>query len=94
MNWDNTPGALNKELHEESRCAQRAFTLWEDPGWDKNARNQGRNDDGSSAAKELGQVSDDCSTDAGTCFHEDGCAGGAGIFHSLLRQHERGVGVL
>lgn len=47
------------------------FARWQDPRWDHASRHDGRSDHGTATADELGQVTDDTSTDTGTNFHPE-----------------------
>lgn len=94
VDGNDTPGTLNKELHEEARGAEAALTLGEDPGGNEDTSHEGGDDDGASAADELTGVSDDGATDAGANLHDNGSARSTGVLKLLLGDHEGGVRVL
>lgn len=91
MNRNDTPGTLNEELHEEAGCAQSSFALWENPGRNKDARAQGRNNDSSAPSNKLRQVSNDCTAHASASLHQNRCTRGSIVAHLFLSQHERSI---
>lgn len=88
MDRNHAPCTLNEELDEETRYAEGTLAFRQDPRGDQKAGYEGGDDDGATAAEELGEIADDGATDAGAGFHEDGGAGGGGVIEVFLREHE------
>ena len=91
MDRDDAPCSLYEELHEEARGGQRAFCRGEDPGWDHQAGDEGRDDDGASATNPLREIANDGSSDTRPRLHEDRGTRGLGVVKLLLCQHECGI---
>jgi len=79
MNRNDTPCALNEELHEEAAGRERSFCVGEDPRGD-HARADERGDDYSTATTDpLGKVADDDATNASAGLHENASSAGSRV---------------
>ena len=94
MDWDNTPGTLDEELHEEAGRGEAAFRLGQDPCWNHATTHEGSDDDSASSANPLREVSDDGTADTGAGFHQDAASTRFIVVELLLGQEEGSVGIL
>lgn len=94
VDGDHAPSALDEELHEEARGAQRRLALGENPGGDQDGGHERRAHHGAAATKKLAEIADDGAAHDGANLHHDGGARRPGVVQLLLLQHEGGVRVL